>query len=142
MYSYKKEPDYVIWKTGMGIVLAALFFVFLVEVTPLSWKSFLFECWVRKSSGLYCPGCGGTRALLCLLQGDWMGSILYHPAVIYTFFVLACYLFRGLLCVVSHGKLPFMRFRAVYVYIGLGITLLQFAAKNILLLCFHIQWIA
>ena len=34
-------------------------------------------------TGLYCPGCGGTRALLALLSGNVKESLYYHPFVLY-----------------------------------------------------------
>ena len=29
--------------------------------------------------GKYCPGCGGTRALVCLLNFDILNSLRYNP---------------------------------------------------------------
>ena len=42
-----------------------------------------FPCLFRLATGLYCPGCGGTRALRLLLKGDLIGSLVYHPLVAY-----------------------------------------------------------
>ena len=40
-------------------------------------------CPFRFFTGLYCPGCGGTRAVLALLSGDVGKSLYYHPFVLY-----------------------------------------------------------
>ena len=40
-------------------------------------------CAFRRVTGLYCPGCGGTRALAELSHGHLIGSFLCHPLVIY-----------------------------------------------------------
>lgn len=33
--------------------------------------------------GIYCPGCGGTRAVRALLEGRLLASLWYHPLVPY-----------------------------------------------------------
>ena len=45
------------------------------------------------SSGdrFYCPGCGGTRAVLALVKGNMIQSFLYHPIVVYTAGLLIWY---------------------------------------------------
>ena len=44
-------------------------------------------CVFQELTGLYCPGCGGTRALKALMKGDVITSILYHPLILYVVFV-------------------------------------------------------
>lgn len=36
-------------------------------------------CLVKIVTGYPCPGCGMTRATLCLLHGDVTGSLRFHP---------------------------------------------------------------
>jgi hypothetical protein len=33
------------------------------------------KCVVNELTGLYCPGCGGTRAVYALAQGDWVKAL-------------------------------------------------------------------
>lgn len=42
-----------------------------------------FPCLFHLATGYYCPGCGGTRAIMTLLHGQFLRSFLYHPAVLY-----------------------------------------------------------
>lgn len=42
-----------------------------------------FPCLFHMLTGAYCPGCGGTRALRCLLKGQLPQSFLYHPLILY-----------------------------------------------------------
>ena len=42
-----------------------------------------FPCLFHLLTGLYCPGCGGTRAFRALLAGNLLLSIRYHPLVAY-----------------------------------------------------------
>ena len=40
-------------------------------------------CIFHRLTGLYCPGCGGTRAVMALFRGDLKASFIYHPLVLY-----------------------------------------------------------
>ena len=40
-------------------------------------------CMFHKLTGLYCPGCGGSRAVFLLLSGHPIQSFIYHPAVLF-----------------------------------------------------------
>lgn len=44
---------------------------------------FHMPCLFHLLTGLYCPGCGGTRAVKYLLQGQWALSFRCHPLVLY-----------------------------------------------------------
>lgn len=44
---------------------------------------FRMPCLFQMMTGLYCPGCGGTRAVRALLSGHPVLSFLYHPVVPY-----------------------------------------------------------
>lgn len=36
-------------------------------------------CWFHRTTGLPCPGCGMTRSVACLLQGDLHEALRLHP---------------------------------------------------------------
>jgi hypothetical protein len=46
------------------------------------WSAALPECTVRQWTGLHCPGCGGTRCAVRLLQGDVAGAVAMNAAVV------------------------------------------------------------
>ena len=43
----------------------------------------LFACHFARRAHLYCPGCGGSRALFALLRFDLLGSLIANPAVLF-----------------------------------------------------------
>ena len=51
------------------------------------------ECVLLERYQIYCPGCGGTRAIKALFRGHFIKSFWYHPFVIYA--VLIAGLFLG-----------------------------------------------
>ena len=81
----------------------------------------------------YCPGCGGTRAVLALLAGHPVLSFLYHPLVPYC--ALVALVFAVSYAIYWKTKDP--RFRLylsdTYVHVGLGIIVVNFLVKNYLL---------
>ena len=46
----------------------------------------MFECFLYKHFGIYCPGCGGTRMVKSLLKLDFYQAFRYNPLV----FILLC----------------------------------------------------
>ncbi len=56
------------------------------------WQDFasaLPPCTFHSLTGLYCPGCGGTRSAKGLLRGDFVQAFGMNPLVV-TLFVTAC----------------------------------------------------
>jgi len=53
---------------GLAFVLSP-FAVWAVLAHPIMAEPFLPKCLFHETTGLYCPGCGGTRAVLCLTEG-------------------------------------------------------------------------
>ena len=72
---------------------------------------FSAECGFRVRYGIYCPGCGGTRALIALLEGDLVQSLRYNPITV--LFLLDVFLMTlfGNIRKATKGKYAFIRFR-------------------------------
>lgn len=61
---------------GVLLVLGAAACVVLLAVPPGSpHAKWLPKCMFHQLTGLYCPGCGATRALSALLHGDIKASL-------------------------------------------------------------------
>lgn len=100
-------------------------------------------CAFKKVTGLYCPGCGGTRAVRQLLKGHlWQSFIDYPPViygvVVYGEFMVRCFLrkhFDGNFGPNEDGKiLPFL-------YVGIALMLVQWVAKLIAQIGFGYTWV-
>jgi hypothetical protein len=87
-------------------------------------------CVFQELTGLYCPGCGGTRALKALLKGDVITSILYHPLTLYVVFVAVLFAFSYLIYAKTKNPKFRLHFDNKYAYIGIGIIVINFVIKN------------
>ena len=88
-----------------------------------------FPCLFHLLTGLYCPGCGGTRAFRALLAGNLLLSIRYHPLVAYMAVVLTAEL------VSRAAKNPryYLGHEKLLVYTGAAIALVNWVYKNYML---------
>lgn len=62
-------------------VTFALFFVAVCR-DPTVLTTFPPPCVFRKATGIYCPGCGSTRALRALAGGDFAVALRCNPATV------------------------------------------------------------
>lgn len=92
-------------------------------------------CLFHKFTGLYCPGCGGTRAFFALISGHVLMSLYYHPLVVYTALCLTWGLFKIVLYKLSKGKLiVFMPRTDLLLQIAVVIITVNCLLRNILYL--------
>lgn len=131
-----KTTEDELYLIGLGL------FIFGVPLTILylnyGMSVISFPCYLYTTFGVYCPGCGGTRALIALCKGDVLQSIWYNPVVVYGLII-----YFGFMLSHTLAKLPFLRVRGwkyhnwywiVLVLLMLGDCIL----KNVLKFVFQI----
>lgn len=125
-----------LYKAGwiLGLLGGAGLFLYLKAARRFP----VFSCVLYSLLGIYCPGCGGTRALEALLQGHFLASFRYHPLVLYT-----AVLYGGFMATQTWERLglPWVRgwkFHPWYLYGAVGLLVINFLIKNIMLLGFHV----
>ena len=91
-------------------------------------------CLFWLTTGLYCPACGGTRALRALLRGDLRMSFQYHPLVLYMAAVFAVELAGYCLSKVTKNPRWYLGHETLFIYIGIGIIFVNWIFKNYMLL--------
>lgn len=78
----------------LGLALLPVFF-FAAVVVAFSGEEILGwmpPCWVHERTGLYCPGCGATRAVAELSHLHFFESFCYHPFIPYTALIYGLFL--------------------------------------------------
>lgn len=96
-------------------------------------------CIFYNLTGYYCPGCGGTRAILSFLHGDIIKSLLYNAFSTYLFLVTIIFMGSHTLFYLTKGKIKGLKYRPWFLYVGLAILLLQWLIKNSLVFFFSIH---
>ncbi|MBF0344841.1 MAG: DUF2752 domain-containing protein [Nitrospirae bacterium] len=71
-----RKIEYVFF-AGVTVVAGIILYRFNPENTAL-----FPSCIFHDMTGLYCPGCGGTRALNCLLHGDIVAAFGYNQLMV------------------------------------------------------------
>lgn len=61
-----------------GAISCLLFLPFLLRLSSLLSP----VCMLRSATGLYCPFCGGTHAVMCLASGDFSGALRHNWLVV------------------------------------------------------------
>lgn len=94
-----------------------------------------YPCLFHIITGLYCPGCGGTRAAILLLNGRIIESIYYNPLILYLAASLPLLALYFLYCRKKKKAMAQWLWKAM-LYAGMLIIVLNFCIKNYFLL-FH-----
>ena len=103
-------------------------------------------CLFRIFTGLYCPGCGGTRAVKALLSGQILKSLYFHPFVLYMTVVIgleSCIWLYKRFRPYRHGKVSqkeaFLRRYRWWAIGGLTVVLINWIVKNGVLIIWGIE---
>lgn len=98
-------------------------------------------CVFRALTGIYCPGCGGTRAFQLLFRGDILQSLIYHPFIAYAVVLGVAFYTSQTVRFISRGRIKGLYMRPVYLIAGGALLLLNWGVKNLLLLIWNIKLI-
>lgn len=126
-----------------GLYITGLFALLIGLPLALLYLSFqedgLFPpCVLHRYLGVYCPGCGGSRALKAFFEGHFLLSLYYHPLVVYTAIIYIVFMVSQTICICSRGRIRGMRFYNWFLYAALFIVILNCIIKNILKFGFDI----
>ena len=114
-------------KMQMKIFYMCLFLagaLFILYLSGIDFGQWLPGCFLYEKYHLYCPGCGGTRAVRALLKGQLLKSFLYHPVVLYTAVIYILFLFSNIFYRLSLTKRAFL-LRPVYFCAAVAIIIVQ-----------------
>ena len=129
MKKQKKTAEDILFVIGLIfiVIFTAGWPIFLKMAPYLS-----TGCRFLAVTGLYCPACGGTRALNALLSGHLITSLKFNPAVAFGAAVFVCFMVTQAIERLSGGRLKIgLKYRNLYIYLWLGILMGWWLIRNI-----------
>lgn len=85
------DSDAVVYCIGLVSVFLVAAVYFIIRMSHIIPDT---GCAFRRITGLYCPGCGGTRSFVYLIHGHIIKSLAYHPFVPYVFTIAIIFTFH------------------------------------------------
>lgn len=134
----KNERTAFIW-VNVGCVV--LFVALLAWKYSPTLQVLNAPCMFHEMLHLYCPGCGGTRAVYALLQLHILESLGSHPFVLFVAMILAEYYIGAVITLIRNNGKRYYYLRVWFCYAALGVVVVNFALKNILLIFFHYDFL-
>ena len=131
----RSKEETALFYIGWALVFVSGILVLMYQIMPLPFKMIMPPCIFHSVTGLYCPGCGGTRAVLALMQGRLLCALIYHPFVPYSFLIGGWFMVSQTIQRLSGGRISIgMKYRDIYLWLALGIVIAGCILKNSLLL--------
>lgn len=119
------------------LILGTRFALLIIPKFPLIFPGCPFAHFFH----LYCPGCGGTRAVALLMHLHPIRSFLYHPVVIYIVFLLSFFYIKMCIILIRHPKGKEITIHLGFLWGALALIIAHFLIRNILLILFNFDYI-
>ena len=118
--------------------LAVLFFA--IAYTAVFYRTEApVACKLKETLFIYCPGCGGTRAVYYLLKLDFLRSFISNPTVLVMSFILLLVDIRAALALLKNDSRIFKKINPRVFLIVPAVLIVNFVFRNILLFGFGID---
>ncbi len=136
----REKEETALFYIGWSLVFIASVLALIYKLFPLPLSKLLLPCLVNSTLGIYCPGCGGTRAVWALFHGKIVRSFFFHPLVIYTAAAGGWFLISQSIERISRHRIKIgMKYRDIYIWAALAIVIINFIIKNLLLIVWNID---
>ena len=125
----------VIYKICL-VLLIPLCILFLFLRTELAVKLLMqsgYSCSYRRLTGLWCPGCGGTRAVLYLARFRFLDSFRLNPSVLVAIALYLLFIIVQTLSKMFHFKGFSEKQLSILVYIFIAVVAIRFIAINFII---------
>ncbi len=118
-----------------GIVLLCIFFLWVTRLISGDADT----CVMHRILHLYCPTCGGTRAVSALLQGKILRALSFFPPVLFAALIGIELHVRTLISYCKKDWTPLRSFpKSRWIWLGISVGI-WFVLRNLLLIFWQID---
>lgn len=129
------RKKFILFSLGIFAFLLTAHFWSSYMVKPHGVFDILNTCGMKKYFHIYCPGCGGTRAVSALFHLHLWQSLCCHPLVLYTVFFFTKSYLRVFLLIIKGSNHFDMQFQTWPLWLALILIVIFFIGRNALLIC-------
>lgn len=108
--------------------------VMFILITLITMRYGIGKCWTVELFHLYCPGCGGTRALHALVRLDFISVLKFNPILPVAILVYGYYNIRAFVEIKRNNEEYFKKNKFILIYVVIVVGFIYFLVRNILLL--------
>lgn len=128
----KLETQLYRWGCFFFLVVFSLTAIKRIFFPEFDIRDVMRPCAFYTLTGYYCPGCGGTRAVISLLHGRLLTAAVDFPMVIYCAAVYAWFMISHTIDRASRHRISIgMKYHPRWLYGSLVILAIHFIGKNV-----------
>lgn len=133
-YSPLSKAEKIVFFSFTALLVMFAVFLVIYHINDYSFYNDKGGCGMKIIFHLYCPGCGGTRAVDYLLHGRFVTSFLYHPVVLFLACYFLSYYIPALFRIIGIWKAQINNMIYVYILIAVPIIIiLNCIIRNLLM---------
>lgn len=134
MLNSRKRITILFLAVNLGILAISLIYALVFTLCPE-----LFACAFKESLHIYCPGCGGSRAVTRLLSLDIIGSFICFPPLYFAIGAIMELDIKMLISIIRNDAELLRRYRPTAFIIFGAVLIIHFILRNVLLVGFGID---
>lgn len=128
----------IVQLVALGLVVGAFVLRYVIDRAPGNESGRISSCIMHNLLHIYCPLCGGTRAMIALVQGHVWQSLCYNPLSAY---LSAGFLYFDIVAAIRIQKdhpTP-LSIPKWYWIVGIVMAVLVFLVRNVALIGFGLD---
>lgn len=129
----QKDVEHSLYWLSILLIPVVIFtYAAIYQIAEFTGMKSMTTCMLKSITGIPCPGCGGTRSVLCLIHGRIFSSLYYNAFATYTVIVYGIFLITQTLQRLTKGRIQGMKYKDGYIIAAVVILVCQYLLKLII----------